>query len=879
MVNHNRQASAQTIHAINMCKFLHVSDASMLPTQDDWLILGHFDSLSIAEIGSVSKATPHILEQVWNDFCKLGEYANFNEPKERSYRHVLYLLPAESELDVKQLSQNFPFMFVTRIRKSNGYEDIEEQQSMSDTVKSIMEPDREFLCYPALGLSDLVLVMFSDSLERLLEKVERLLFCPYIGDTYTYCCVSKHVIGSSDIKIEAEDKVPLISMRLAVHSTKKAEQWIKYWRTLERKTFQPCQKSRKVVDEAYVVTGTADIKMLIQDISSYAFVQFLHEILMDNKHPIWDAFDDLITRLGGKLPENLDEKPCISCNLDCRDPGKPQNTLYSAFIQENEHLLKRIKDIQASWIKPLIELMNSFIYLSKNRVLDQLCYVLLSSVQGFVVKLQENDDKFGYMTDLYTFVDGLAFVEEHTIRQESQLVLHPETRPMLFSLPVNTIESYLTFIDLCADFLQLNDSYEQKKKFFFLIVPCLCEKVTVRSLLYKQEERNHLLYIKVPLEHCYSPKEVAQALAHEIGHYSGECPRKRSKRFKMLLWCCAYFFCKQLNLGSNTEGKIFCLNRIRDRLLREIPEGHRQFMKMIELSLEVACLSLIHDEKFIYMLRDEMVRREEDPQNRFDMQVRIDTAYEHMRETDGVYYVLDVMKEVQMLSQECYADIAMFSLLDVNALDYIQLIWKRRNSGLEKQDKEIHQISEALLLERISLAILVARSNDVENLFAQRENTELDAEIKTWIQMIVAYCTALKEKRWPTDDIIAPILPNLHPPGVTAALLQYLKECYAAMPKKEVSVQGEEISELYQSLIEFYDNTESNQEKAINKYRSKIIAWSVDGRKPDNLDSITHILGQAKDGILSATDAVNALVCKFHLSVESATALINLETQ
>lgn len=871
MSNQNSQTFAQTIHAINMRKFLHASDTSMFSVSDDWLVLGHFDSLSIVEIGSVSEANPHMLEQVWNNFCKLDE--DINKLKERSYRHILYLLPTENALDVKQLAQEYAFMFITRIRKSNGYEATKQEQSISDTVKAIMEPDNTFLCYPALGLSDLVLVMCSDSLEHLMEKVERLLFCPYIGDTYTYCCVSKHVLRPSNIKIDEEDEVPLISMRLAVRSTKEATQWVEHWRTLDRKSLDPSHESRKVVDEAYVVTGTADINILIRNISSYAFVQFLYEILTDSEHPLWDAFDDLITRLGSSLPEHQTKgKLCASCKLDCTGPGKQKNVLCNAFMWENEHLLDLTKDAQASWVKPLLELMNTFIYLSKNRVLDQLCYVLLSSVQGFVVKLQEADDKFRYMTDLYTFVDGLAFVEEHTIRQESQLVLHPETRPMLFSLPVNTIESYLTFIDLCADFLQLNDSSEQRKKFFFLIVPCLCEKVTVRSLLYKQKENSHLLYIKVPLEHCYSPKEVTQALAHEIGHYSGERPRKRSKRFETLLWCCAYLFCERLSLGTNKEEMISCLARIKDRLLREIPEEERRFMKTIEPSLEAGCLSLIHDEQFIYSLRDEMVRREKDPQNKFDVQARIDAAYEHMREVDGVHYVIDVMKEVQMLSQECYADIAMFSLLDVTVLDYIQLIWKRRNSGLEQQNEEIQRMSEALLLERISLTILAARGNDVENLSAQIESLELNDGIKAWIQTVVSYCAALKEKRrLPSNDTI-PTLSNLHPPGVTAALLQYLKECYTAMPHREGNAKGTEISKLYQSLVDFCDDAE--KESSINNYRKKIIARS-DGEGDDST-SIEQILNQVKEGTLSVTDAVNILVYKLHLSAENAKAIINL---
>lgn len=871
MSNQNDRTSEQTIHAINLRKFLHASDTSMPSVSDDWLILGHFDSLSITDIGSVSKTSPHMLEQVWQDFCNWRSDDGSDKTQAGSYRHVLYMLPTDDEVAVAQLAQNNPFMFITRICKSNRYETIGQEQSMNDTVKAIMGSNIQFLCYPPLGLSDLILVMYSNSLEKLMKKVEELLFCPYIGDTYTYCCVSKRVLESPEVGIATKDTVPLISMRLAVRNTKKAEQRIKCWRSLKRKQSEdePGREKKSVIDEAYVVTGTADINLLIRNISSYDFVQFLQEILMDSDNHLWDAFDDLITRLGISLPENRwAEKPCVSCKLDCKDYSKEENILCDVFMRENEHLRNLTRDTKASWVKPLMEMMNSFIYLSKNRVLDQLCYVLLSSVQGFAAKLQENRDKLERVTDLYKFVDGLAFVEEHTIRQEIQLILHPETRPMLFSLPVNTIESYLTFIDLCADFLQRNDPSGQKKDFFFLIVPCLCEKVTVCSLLYKQEENSHLLYIRVPLEHCYSPKEVVQALAHEIGHYSGESPRNRDKRFKMLLWCCAYFFCERLGIDLKAG-----MPHITDRLLREIPETDRQFMKTIEPCLETACLTVIHDESFIYSLRDKVVRLKTDLQSRLAMQTRIDDAYEHIRETDGIHYVIDVMKEVQMLSQECYADIAMLSLLDVTALDYICLIWKRRNSGLEKRDEEAKRMSEALLLERISLAVLVARDNEVDRLSDQAKSGNMEGEVREWLQMVVRCCRAIREKQRVTDDEDSPIFRYLHPPGVIAAMLRYLESCYAAMPKKKVT-QEDEIDKLYCSLVGSCDDAEKNQREAIGRYRSKLVAWSIDNEAPKNSTHMEQIISQFEDGSLSAEDAVEALTRDFQISKERAESII-----
>ena len=72
-------------------------------------------------------------------------------------------------------------------------------------------------------------------------KVERLLFCPYIGDTYTYCCVSKNALLSTGVNISDQDTLPLVSMRLAVRNAEEAEQRVSHWRTLKQEHLEERQ--------------------------------------------------------------------------------------------------------------------------------------------------------------------------------------------------------------------------------------------------------------------------------------------------------------------------------------------------------------------------------------------------------------------------------------------------------------------------------------------------------------------------------------------------------------------------------------------------------------------------------------------------------------
>lgn len=892
------------LSVVSMHKGIHQAGERYGDISGDWLILGHFDSLSIAPLGAISQPEQHILEYVWKDLSSHG--AGNSRTQLGTYRNALYLLPAISKKDIPQ-NGSYPFMFVTRIRENSSYEHIASKQALHSTVEAALGGDISFACYPTLGLSDLVLVMWSDSLATLLDKVERLFACPYIGDTYTFCCIAKAAMSSSK-GIWDEDVIPYISIRLTVRSTAVAFEKIQQWRKLQQKGRNGVLKG-PAVKESYFVTGSADVNVLLQDISSYSFVQFLKDILDENKEPvseasddiaakeksIWDAFDDMTTQMGKSFGDkNVLKCQKGVCQLLCADPPDSlqlRNALYEAFELEAEKLRRVVEGRHESWVNPIFELMNSLIYLSKNRVLDQLCYVLLSSVQGFVVKLQELDEKFKYVKDLYTFVDKLSFVKEHIIRMESQLGQHPGARPVLFSLPVNTIESYLTFIDLCAGFLQIKDTEETKKRFYFLIVPCLCETVSVQSLLYSQNESNHLLYIQIPLEQCYAPNEVGQALAHEIGHYSGEMARNRELRFDALLYCCATLLSEKLGFGLEQT----CIDRIMKELSCNIESKDQKFMKNIEPALEKSCKSLIHDEKFIYSLRDDMIRSLELP-DRYRRMEELNEDYREMWNEDGIEYVIDIMKEVEMLSQECYADIAMFSLLPITASDYIRLIWKRKDSGLEEpkaniEDKEnTKNMSRALLVERISLVLSIVGASDVG-----RPKVDLDAttweddQINQLASDVADYCQmlcALAQKPLPAieqERLFTNIQKkqnfegrvSYHPIEIIYTIHIYLVECWNSMPKYGDYVEGERISRLYRAMISVTGAGEPEQEAAIRNYRHEVEKSSI-GCNENATASIKKILNQRREGLCTEREALDALVYSLGLSREDAQTVVAL---
>lgn len=899
--NHN-------LNIISLHKSIHQPGSPMTHPSDNWLVLGHFDSLSLTSIPSDPKQ--HMLEQIWDNLSNPKKFCSSSGSDEQEllglYRHALYLLPDAKNSEGNQNQEKLPFMFITHIRKSSGCTGPDSAQLIAATVRMVMEnaKDVPFQCYSTLCLSDLILITFSDSLQTLMNTVKTLFTCPYIGDTYTYCCISKTALSAPDThNLSRKDQIPLVSMRLAVRSTKKAQETLQSWADLlSKEKDTTAKKMVTAVQQAYFVTGTADLNILLQDVSSYDFIRFFQFILHQGKPKFWESFDDMVTRLGVLFkPDPPPDSDVQSANELCKAHCKlndqeeirnpEENFLYDAFFAENRKLRQALRgkqDKQDSWKKPFFELINSLIYLSKNRMLDQLCYVLLSSVQGFGVKLREPGKNSLPVEDIYTFVEQLAFVKEHIIRMESQLVLHPEARPVLFSLPVNTIESYLAFIDLCAHFLQIEDQEKEQKKFFFLIVPCLCEMVSIQSLLYSKNESNHLLYIRIPLALCYKPKDVALALAHEIGHYSGEASRNRKARFATLAYCYSVLLCEELGYRLDQSAII---QKVCDKFFELVPETDQNLIQDTKTALETCCSKLLDNQVFIYELRDMSIRElEDDPVRRYQELDRLNDRYRDVLMNWSAEYVVDMMNELQMLSRECYADVAMFSLLSVSSLDYIQLIWENRDSGMGDPTPNKREISRALLIERISLVIFIARREEVDRLTQDAEKLDIQGlEIMEFISSVEIYCAALKAleedeplfpqaqceifKKIPMKESSSEDL-KFHPLEVAEALLIYLQLCYDMMPQKASHTEWNVIDTLYRSLCDQSGGSDTALENIIRNYRESIIRDSL-GDKPMEY-SLKETLHQLHRAVSAQEDAANLLEEKFHLSLEKLKMLLDL---
>lgn len=674
---------------------------------NEWLVLGHFDTLSIEQLPCGNSP----LRAIWED---IKERKN-DKMEDTAYCHPTYLVSEDADCFLDFSMAEKPFLFFTRIHSS-------AMEGMGiDTLRDALEcilkqkSDIPHFYSKTLELSDLVLLSKSNSVAQLLSVLEELSNSPAVGDIYSYCCVSQAALtGTWDAQcIDSADAIDLVSLRFAVcdnlvAAQKQVEKWVG-------------QRDHK----CFFVTGTEDVNLILNNISSAELVLLLKDIIMDSAGGgIWSHFDDMTTRLGMSITNTPQD---YSTALD----NSPR--ILRSYQELCRQLMDHMELNSANWFQPLLQMLNTLTAVGKNCVLNQLCYVLLDGLQGLMAKLKERKS-ISSQSDIQNFVSGIVYLAEHMIRMESQLIHHPETRPLLFHIPASIMELDLAFVDLCAEYLQIADS--KKRHFYFSIIPALQSAVNIKNLVYQEDDQAYLLYVGIPLDCCYDPGFIVRVLVHEIAHFSGEKARFREQRRDGMIGCCAYMLCQLLEIERNKKAVVCWLaQKLKEVIEKKERSGGQSLLIMENLLpvLQEACRTVFVEQRLIYqMLTSAAQDGEEGNASKIQRLERYVQNYKRLLSVGGIQAVTDALMELKTLYRECYADIAMIQLLDMDAQVYFELIKRSYDAldqsppkgALERKNWEGTKCSrEAVVVQRAGLVIAASFPEDVEQMRLKTDGT------------------------------------------------------------------------------------------------------------------------------------------------------------
>lgn len=814
---------------------------------EKWLTLGHFSWTYVENLSDIlANKTEVNLEGIRKQNLSIvGRKA-----REKSYCQPIYIL-REFDLSQKEAVDSFwnkqaAFMVITRIHSRlpsqlEFEKSVDEQLGVNAKVDSTIPLTSTVISlrYRTLDLSDVVLVMKSDSVYELMYKLGKLYSTPSIGDIYSYYCIRQDELlcdPTSSLALSSDSGI-LASIRFAVRNAKTMNTFLDDLKKLPQ--FRDSEAHRCI----FFVTGTEDINAVTTNLSSSELCSifgFIHSKL-DQEPSFQDAVDDVTSRIG--IPEAV-----LEINQCERKPDSFVNDLKTVYTSLRSTLVDTlVAEKPKDWHRTILETLDSLIEMSTNSVLRPVCFILLGAINGIVDKIANKlIDCVEMEQELNEFLIGTTYVMEHILRMEGELVHHPETRPLLFDIPASILEFDLALVDRCANYFKMREykcqdpamlAEADNREYYFLLVPRLYTDITIHDFCNKRDDNLRLLYVEIPLSLMYNPFEVACSLVHEAAHHSGEITRHRHLRHKRLCYCCSVLLAESLGV-DNSEKTVTLIYRqlsllLVDELKQRSIAGRVYLRDLLPLYFSLTQKMFCNKDICLEFMRDYVYNNSDCsqiPEQLFD---QVYSEYlEAMRES-SIHEVQKRIEQVVSLFSECYADLAMKTLLSLSDSEYLKLLLKDYTLYSHSKNGNIPSKTDSttyvLLLERVSLVLCASNNNVLQSL---EEIPEQQSELTFFVNDLIAFCRELVKSgnrttsNLPYNSSEIPSMPY-HAFCILDAIRGYLQQCLTTMKQldeiPENAVQKQGIEESFKTFAKEKRLASDTFLDEIGQYRARLI--------------------------------------------------------
>lgn len=256
------------------------------------------------------------------------------------------------------------------------------------------------------------------------------------------------------------------------------------------------------------------------------------------------------------------------------------------------------------------------------------------------------------------------------MRLEGQLAHHPETRPILYDIPLAMLEHTLALLDLCSQILQKKDT--PKKDIQFILFPKLCTSMKTEEIFAANYQLPGLLSIPIPLHMMYDPQTIQITLCHEISHFVGERHRNRNLRRDCYIHAASILIA---DLIFETENETFI--EVICQKLREYIFGFSMDLNTIddvEAVVQQWIDELLYDDtsaKYCDLIRDVLKNAASTTEYK---QLQFSADFINLQERNKNYFAV-ILPKLTMLFREVFADICMVCLLNLEADTYLGALY------------------------------------------------------------------------------------------------------------------------------------------------------------------------------------------------------------
>lgn len=775
----------------------------------DGISLGYFDSIEIKEL-DYSEKDSNWLEAAWNQSIRLS-----GEVQPKVYEHPLFIM-ARGDQTWKEKIDTFwnlqtQFLLVTFVHfvtpdgeKQNFFSEVE-----TESEKILNEYGAEkvsAVCYHSIDASDLIIIWKTDYLVKALDCLQKVYILDPIGDLHTICSFSLN----SQSDLERDEEIPYISLRFGVKDAKLAH----FFLEKIRNDF----KFMKNVTP-YITTGTEDIDITLEKVKVSEFLALMNAIFNDNgmNKAFCDAFNESATHLG--IPHLGKAKPrgiIVSNSITFRC-----ETLLGYFQELRKKIPGDVTEPDYSWMKLVSVQLNALISMSRFCILDRFCYLILDSVQTFCENFSEwvigqETITSERLRKIQKFVRAWGILMDQTVRADGQFTQDTGVNSVFYDIPVSLLEFYIAFTKRCMHFLQMKEGTEKKEHGLFLM-PNLCRRTKVEDVFGNPPPAKRLLYVDVPLDYLYRPRQILYQLCHEISHFCGEEPRSRKTRAQLFTMNCAQLVVQRLHIEDiQTTKEMYrelyaVLDINRTAYMQETAQIVWKKVKELLLSRE----------KVQGWVEQYLENKMMSGRIKEDMRHELILNYDNNREHIIAGVKRDVEKVVYLYT-ECYADVSMIFMLEPRYTDYIQLYHQELNWIDMSEKSGAGKYTE--LVQRIALVLLAVPQRTIER---EEQMDKLSNEDRKLFDDALRLANSIKQGECNPQYFL--------PGSVMRQISQYLKYCYEQL--NGMYSEQEELKEIrntFLAVTEDFSDVIEEYRQTIERYESYIqesLFWKGEDRK------------------------------------------------
>lgn len=726
-----------------------------------WVALGEYDL--IASYSVQCKSLFSYISEHNSALSSKREIGVFS----RAICMLPYLTTEEAETKFWN-DKRYWYLSVIRLHLISSPDTYDRKTTIAQELQRILRSHSlKFSMYQTVELGDIVITVYSNSLNKVLEITEEFNTIPDVAKTYTYNGMNLELLRT-DSSTRPTSTIPFLSMSFMIRKTYGVRNAL---RVLNR-SIGSCEK--------YAVTGTDDCLVIWNNISEHKLVDTFSSWVMRKKGSNYKMYDLL----------NMHTTPGIKTDLSSWQIASTSNQTPLTLCNKLSESLDRFQLDKPQWYKYFNRLISSLKFIATAPELDEFVFLFYPSVYAILENLIKVSDNEKENKKVSQYIQNWNYLMENLMQLEGYIV--PEVHAQIFDIPPVFLEYIQAFLGQCVKLLHesgLKDNVE------FLLTPKMCDRIEAFELFNIFEYETGLVLIDIPFSMFQDLKTMQIALCHEVSHYVGDKYRQRKERSQKFIVASAVLIARNL-FGSFNEGLIYTLIDYFKKELDGVLTS--RFQNISSIRLEDIVIVIGNSLYKLFNNADEYAQflKSVFQNSHYANDDKIFPIVDNLHASVIIkHQIVPLLNDMYHLFRECFADLCAIYLLDLNAAEYY--------SSFETQIKAIGKEKMERLAIRLA-ASLAASKRNLSNIVPQ------NAELFGVMQKYYRECLTP-----PVDEPSNQVIPV----ASIITLYEYLCLCYELL--KDVNT-----ADLKRFLVDERTGSGENWNSfysLIDKYRSDLL--------------------------------------------------------